>query len=394
MICPICKSSNTEIFLDYGQYPYFTVPVDKKDKKKILTKYSEDQLFSDLKYEACKDCGHVSILNIPDQETMDDLYSNFYSYPSPMKDEFEPTRDRDFINYFKRFIDPITKENNLSKLLEIGCFDGFVLQNLSQINYDVIGCDPSDGADIGKDFGINILKEFFEPKLFINNNITFDIVLSRHLIEHMVEPENFLSNIRSILNPNGMLIIETPNVHQYMRDGRLGVFSLQHITLFSASSLKILLGKCGFKKMKFIDQGDNLIIIATKGWESSIDSFEGYAKVIQSFHNLVKNNKKKIYNKIEAYLNKNKTICIWGAGGAGIAALTLYGIPGNEISYFIDSDKNKWGMEYFNYSIPIISPKKAAEINPDLLIISSMYHKSIIDTAKEIGLNKKCIVLN
>jgi len=92
MICPICKSNNTNLLLDYGQYPYFTVPVKKNDKKKILAKYSKDKLYGELKYSACKDCGHVYINQVPNQNIIDDLYSNYYSYPSPLKDEFDPIR--------------------------------------------------------------------------------------------------------------------------------------------------------------------------------------------------------------------------------------------------------------------------------------------------------------
>ena len=45
-------------------------------------------------------------------------------------------------------------------VLEVGCFDGYVLHNLQEKGYNVTGCDPSIGADIGKSFGINIQKGF------------------------------------------------------------------------------------------------------------------------------------------------------------------------------------------------------------------------------------------
>jgi len=395
MICPICKSNNTDLLLNYGQYPYFTVPVKKNDKKKILTYYSKDQLFSELKYTACKDCGHVYINQIPDQNIIDDLYSNYYSYPSPMKNEFEPTRDINFINYFKKSINLICKENNLSKLLEIGCFDGFVLKNLSQIGYDVTGCDPSDGAVIGQAFGINIRKEFFNPNIFLNDGITFDIVLSRHLIEHMVDPKKFIFNIESILKPNGLLIIETPNVQNYVNQGSLGVFSLQHITLFSISSLSFLLAECGFQIYTFFDEGENLIIVARKDRKKVNHSFffDGYSEVFKSFQIVVSKNKRQIFKMLQNYFGNDKTICIWGAGGAGVAALTLYGIPSSEIKYFIDSDSQKRGKEYLSYLIPIISPEKAKKVKPDLIIIASMYRKSIKKHARELGIESKIITL-
>ena len=395
MICPICKSNNTDLLLDYGQYPYFTVPVKKSDKKKLLTEYNNNQLFGELKYATCKDCAHVYINEIPDQKIIDDLYSNYYSYPSPLKKEFEPTRDLSFINYFKKFIHPICSANNLSNLLEIGCFDGFVLKNFSQIGYAVTGCDPSDGAVIGQNFGINIRKEFFDPRLFLNDKITFDIVITRHLIEHMADPKKFIFEIESILEPTGLLIIETPNVQDYVTRGSLGVFSLQHITLFSISSLRFLLGECGFRIHTFIDEGDNLIIVAKKGREKVNHSlfFEGYSEVFRSFQIVVRQRKKRILQMLQNYSANDKTICIWGAGGAGLAALTLCGIPSSEINYFIDSDSKKWGMAYLSYSIPIISPKEALKKNPGLIIITSMYYQTIQKAIKEMGFKSSLLTI-
>ena len=138
MICTICKSNNTDLLVDCGQYPYFTVPVKKSDKKKILAKYSKDKLYGELKYSACKDCGHVYINQIPDQDIIDDLYSNYYSYPSPLKGEFEPARDNHFINIFKKVFNPICRKRNLENVLEVGCFDGYILYNLKKKNICLI----------------------------------------------------------------------------------------------------------------------------------------------------------------------------------------------------------------------------------------------------------------
>ena len=41
---------------------------------------------------------------------------------------------------------------------------------------------------------------------------TFDFVLARHVIEHMIDPRAFVANIGRILAPKGLVAIETPNV--------------------------------------------------------------------------------------------------------------------------------------------------------------------------------------
>ena len=41
---------------------------------------------------------------------------------------------------------------------------------------------------------------------------TFDFVLARHVIEHMIDPEAFVQNIARVLSPAGVVAIETPDV--------------------------------------------------------------------------------------------------------------------------------------------------------------------------------------
>jgi len=391
MICSICKSNNTDLLLDYGQYPYFTVPLKKNDKKKILAQYSKDQLVSKLKYTACKDCGHVYINQIPDQNIIDDLYSNYYSYPSPLKGEFDPIRDNRFIQIFQDQIHPICKKDNLDNVLEVGCYDGYILNQLQKDGYNVTGCDPSVGADIGLAFGLNIQKEFFDPINYSKNGSLFDIVISRHFIEHTINPYEFINSLKSVLFDNGLLILETPNIQYFIKKGLLEVFSLQHITLFTATSLKILMIKAGLDVILIQKTFDNLIVIAKKSNKHDSINLESFAYIISQFTGRVIDNNKRINNQINNYLNSGNDIAIWGAGGFGIAALTLYSIPSSKIKYFIDSDPKKWGMEYLNYKIPIISPEKAKQLQPDLIIITSMYSQSIKRQIK--GMNFQSSVL-
>ena len=43
----------------------------------------------------------------------------------------------------------------------------------------------------------------------------------------------------------------------------------------------------------------------------------------------------------------------------------------NKIDYIVDSDKHKWGKEYLESSLPIISPKMAHKKKPNLIIIKT-----------------------
>ena len=391
MKCQICKSINVNLLLDYGLYPFFTVPVKIDNKDEILKKYNKSQLFGELKYNVCDDCGHVSIKKIPRQNIIDDLYSNYYSYPSPLKGEFEPIRDNYFVETFNKKINSICKKNKLNSVLEVGCYDGYILYKLKQDGYKVRGCDPSIGAEIGNSFGIEIDNHFFEPEKYLDIQKTFDIIISRHFIEHTADPFSFVKNLKSVLNSDGLLIIETPNIEHFIEKGLLEVFSLQHITLFTSESLKYLLKKLEMKVIYTNKESENLIMVAEQSSNIKESYIKSFSEINKQFSVRIQNNRRKIKKHINNYISNNKKIALWGAGGFGCAALSLFEIKTEYIDYYIDSDPEKLKMEYLTNSIQIISPESALKISPDLIIVASMYGEGILNIIKKLRFN--CTVL-
>jgi 2-polyprenyl-3-methyl-5-hydroxy-6-metoxy-1,4-benzoquinol methylase len=84
-----------------------------------------------------------------------------------------------------------------------------------------------------------------------NTDLRFDAVTMIQLIEHVAEPRRVLQMIRQALHPNGVLIIETPNMGSW--DRRLfrsklwgGYHFPRHWTLWDKRSLCATLEQCGF----------------------------------------------------------------------------------------------------------------------------------------------------
>ena len=264
MNCPICFSQRTETVMEYDEYPYFTVPLTVQDKEEILGKYDEEELHSLLRVELCVDCNHAYLDPVPGNSMLDELYSNYYTYPSPLKDKFEPIRDNQFLDYFHRRILHFCRDKGLKTVFEIGCFDGYILHNLKKYGFTVKGCDPSNGADIGNSFDIDIRKEFFNAKKFLEMKLTFDVVISRHFIEHVTDPISYVRSFVDITNEGGIIILETPNVDYYLNKGLPEVFSLQHIMLFSKSSMRRMLNQLNFEVITIEETPNNLIVVVKK----------------------------------------------------------------------------------------------------------------------------------
>lgn len=98
-----------------------------------------------------------------------------------------------------------------SRLLDIGCGAGGFLLAARQLGFDATGVEPSVAhSQIAREtFGLSVLTGYFDPSHFTQQ---FDIVVLSHVIEHILEPREFLSDIGKVLRPGGLLLMITPNV--------------------------------------------------------------------------------------------------------------------------------------------------------------------------------------
>lgn len=391
--CPVCDAAVEQTLLFFDKYPYFTVPVSISDKNEILEKYTPEQLTATLEVKTCMNCCHCFLATCPDHEVLNSLYLQYYTYPSPLEGIFHPERDRQFLEYFEKNVEPLCRKMRLKSVFEVGCYDGYILYHIKQKGFIVTGCDPSKGAEIGNKFGVNIIRQFFDSKKFLKNNQSFDVVVSRHFIEHVVDPIEWIRNLKEVLNPGGILVLETPNAQFYLERGLVEVFSLQHIHVFSAASIDYALRESEMKVCSIDKNSNNLIAIAESGNADTDFKIEGLDGIVTNFNEKVAKGKSKLKEMVSEFSSGYKIIGMWGAGGFGLAAVTLYEISAQYVNFYIDADSNKWDMEYMDTSIPIISPEKAKLLNPDLIIVTSMYSRSILKQIREIGLKSSVLTI-
>jgi cyclopropane fatty-acyl-phospholipid synthase-like methyltransferase len=114
-----------------------------------------------------------------------------------------------YINSFNKFLIQNTKLNYESKILDIGCGRGKILENLSNklnlINKP-IGLDIENHKDRSKKM---IFKKIDALTYVKKTKFTFDLILIKQTI-HLLKKKQaikLLSICKSILNPNGKIII-------------------------------------------------------------------------------------------------------------------------------------------------------------------------------------------
>ena len=138
------------------------------------------------------------------------------------------------------------------KVLDLGCGLGYLISSLNtKYKY---GVEPSSYAceAIKKNYkDINIFN--LDADAISEIDETFDIIVAYHVIEHVIDPVEFLKTIKSKLKRNGKVIIGTPLIgglisNYFGKNYRL--YNKSHEILFNMETLKKLHSNMGLKIIK------------------------------------------------------------------------------------------------------------------------------------------------
>jgi 2-polyprenyl-3-methyl-5-hydroxy-6-metoxy-1,4-benzoquinol methylase len=144
-----------------------------------------------------------------------------------------------------------TKEG---KLLEIGCGHGWLLKLMKDWGWEVRGVEgnPASAKRGREKFGVEILEGQLEEQNFPDNS--FDVIVMRHVFEHVPDPVKILQECKRLLKPEAVLAIATPNGRslgsRWFRRHWRGLTPPWHLHLFNPKSLRILLEKSGYRNIK------------------------------------------------------------------------------------------------------------------------------------------------
>jgi len=205
----------------------------------------------------CVSCGLVQRNPQPLQEEITSRYSNIYG-----KDylKYEINNEAAFLKLqelalidagFDKLEKEITGRNDRDNppcVLDVGCATGALLVKLRDRGWRVTGVEISPCAGYARDVRNLDVKNV--PLAECNfPESSFDIVLASHLIEHLNDPEGFLSETRRILKDGGYCFITTPNISGFQArlfggGWRSAIFD--HLYLFSVKTLSKMLRNKGF----------------------------------------------------------------------------------------------------------------------------------------------------
>jgi len=195
----------------------------------------------------CTNCNLAQTYPRPNLEEVTSLYSNVYQYDIHSIFSMEKTIRA------KKLTHQVFKNVYPKNVFEIGCGQGEFLSYLHSLGVYVEGVEPDlvSGLKANKHIGRNaVIHSIFETMDKSRLKLFSYIVIS-HVLEHFVDPIQYLRQIYLNTDENVRLLIVVPNF-QKIPKGKFARYwgYLQvpiHISHFTISSLDKLLLNSGFK---------------------------------------------------------------------------------------------------------------------------------------------------
>lgn len=182
----------------------------------------------------------------------------------------------------------------------------------------------------------------------------FDLIVLIHALEHIPSPIDYLKSLSSILNPNGLILIQVPDLEASPFD----ILIADHCTHFSSETLLSVVDKSDFDCFRFeaVCVPKELTLLAKRSilpdeCASTDHSFQHSALSTQ--HSVIAH-----IAWLQKIVQQGKTTSSpLGIFGTSISATWLAAALGNKVSFFVDEDSNRIGRGYLG--CPIYAPKDA-----------------------------------
>jgi len=225
------------------------------NNEKLVFYYSQGKN-NEFKFYKCNSCGLVNydLSTGLNQEKYGECYINPFN---------ETVKTNIAQNKTYRFIKSYLKESG--KAFDIGCGNGKLLYLLKKNGWAVKGLELSSllADSIQETLQIEVIVEDF-LKYNPPNSGLYDVVIMRHVLEHLVDPLLAMRKINSFLNLGGHAILEFPNIEAFDLKvkrflQRNNIYQKKykenykpgHCNEFSKSSFEYLAARTGFKIIVF-----------------------------------------------------------------------------------------------------------------------------------------------
>jgi SAM-dependent methyltransferase len=372
--CRFCKSNIEHTFVDLGASPL------------CQSFLSADQLnqmepFYPLNVYVCGNCFLVQLQEYVAPENIFSDYLYFASYSDS------------WLAHAKAYTDLMVKRfsiNASSLVVEIASNDGYLLQYFVEKCVPVLGIEPAANvAAVAIQKHVSTLVKFFGSQTareLVAAGKQADLLLGNNVLAHVPDINDFVSGMRILLKPQGVITMEFPHLLRLMEQNQFDTIYHEHFSYLSFFTVEKIFAAHGltlFDVEELPTHGGSLRIYARHADDSSKpvgprvvelrtrEESAGYARLetYSRFAEQVIETKRKLLEFLIRAKQSGKKIAGYGAPGKGNTLLNYCAIRTDFLDYTVDRSPHKQGKFLPGTRIPIYPPERIRETRPDYLLI-------------------------
>ena len=346
--CPVCGESHTLAFLRRDQVPVHQNLV-LPDQASALSASR-----GDLHMQVCTRCGFVF-------NAAFDLARLSYGR------DYDNTQSHSgvFDTYLDGLVEQMVQEHAVrnARIVEVGCGKGHFLKKLVAYpgaGNTGFGFDPSyAGPARDLNGALQFRRSFYDASC---TDVAADVVVCRHVIEHVPEPLALLGAVRAALasRPAARVFFETPCVEWILRNRIVWDFFYEHCSLFSRDSLRWAFEVSGFavETVDAVFGGQYLwlqahVAPAPQGLQPGFTS--GVPALAQAYGQSLRDLCQGWQTRL-AGLRRQGPVALWGAGAKGVTLANLVDPERVLLDCLVDINPAKQGAYVPGSGHAIVAP--------------------------------------
>jgi len=326
--CPACGHHIAVPFFDGGEHPLATLawPATAAAAQG-LPKFALD-------FVRCVDCGHV--------------FNTAFDYADVPYSDKPNLMFNQAANWSAFLV--ATREKMLARLgaepvvVEIGHGDGSFLGGLGRgaPRGRFVGFDPH-GAE-GKFEAVEFRRELFDPARHLAE-LKPDLIISRHVLEHLVNPLGFLQGISfaaARLRQSPLAYFEVPCIDNAITSRRTVDFYYEHSSQFTTESFHRMLSRTGSEILE-MGHGYGGEVVFSFARLGKAAGQADMAVESEAFRAAAERGRDVIAGELAELHAAGKTVAIWGGTGKSAAFMCRHGVDRERFPIVVDSDRDKVG---------------------------------------------------
>ena len=223
-------------------YPFLRISTDDLDEP-FLDGALRRQL-PELKLRRCRDCG---CLWASDARQSDQLLNE--AYQRVVETYFDSQEnDPRYVQFYKQLEQLAIQYVSGKTILDVGCGEGVFLSTISD-EWSKHGVEPSEsGATLARKKNLDVAHALLDT---LPQQYQVDLISALDVIEHIIDPNNFVGLLKRHLRPGGLVLLLTGDADSYPARVAGPQWSYLrwcgHISVFSQAGLRNLLQSHGFE---------------------------------------------------------------------------------------------------------------------------------------------------